>query len=98
MYNLISDFSLQSWLSSEGLNNVFPLDTYYVSKLTEDLNIERFLSNDQCHINTTNSWTTGQFSFNSSPFILYHALLELNFINNLQSTDLLQVTVVTDKM
>ncbi|XP_053398282.1 uncharacterized protein LOC128556671 [Mercenaria mercenaria] len=57
---IIDDFSLQQWISQEGLTQGIPLDEYYTAKLLETLNVAPFLMKDSCMVNVSSntSWTS----------------------------------------
>jgi hypothetical protein len=60
---LLSDFSLQKWMSQEGLIQSMPWTEYYTSKLLNLLNISPFLLEDTCIDNEgNNSWVSGNMS------------------------------------
>ncbi|XP_060596420.1 uncharacterized protein LOC132750448 [Ruditapes philippinarum] len=56
----LNDFSLQKWMSEEGLIQSMPWTEYYTAKLLNLLNISPFLLEDTCIDNEgNNSWVSG---------------------------------------
>ncbi|XP_053400990.1 uncharacterized protein LOC123541000 [Mercenaria mercenaria] len=56
---VLKDFSLQRWISHEGLIQGIPLNQYYASKLLEELNLSPFLMKDYYikDLSRNMSWT-----------------------------------------
>lgn len=72
--NLISDFSLQSWLLEEGFPSVSPLPSYTVIQLMSDLNVAAYQHNPPCLMDkgtNQNGWKSRKYKCLDSDINLY---------------------------